>query len=332
MFVILGALLAGPLILAPLEENLDLFCLVLGAIALTVARCWEWKLVSHALIAATPITLVVIAAGLLFGRFRHQLDDLFATMRRLLPRPAMVASSLIILALLSSVITAVVAALMLAEAVGLMGLAPPERTKVAVLGSFAIGLGAALTPLGEPLATIASAGLRLDFLGLFGLLAWWVLPAIAGLCALAGYQARGPYSLGASFVRSREGPAESIRQGLRVLAFVAGLIFIGKALAPLSSHYVGKLSNEALFWVNLASAALDNATLVAIEFHGIDLARARSALLSLLISGGMLIPGNVPNLVCAYQLGIRSREWAQVGVPVGFALLGIYFAALFFIV
>src|SRR5579884_3436958 len=151
MFVILGALLAGPLILAPLEENLDLFCLVLGAIALTVARCWEWKLVSHALIAATPITLVVIAAGLLFGRFRHQLDDLFATMRRLLPRPAMVASSLIILALLSSVITAVVAALMLAEAVGLMGLAPPERTKVAVLGSFAIGLGAALTPLGEPL-------------------------------------------------------------------------------------------------------------------------------------------------------------------------------------
>ena len=56
--------------------------------------------------------------------------------------------------------------------------------------------------------------------------------------------------------------------------------------------------------------------------------RAQAALLSLLISGGMLIPGNVPNIVCANKLGMRSGEWARVGLPLGLIMLGIYFAFL----
>jgi predicted cation transporter len=53
------------------------------------------------------------------------------------------------------------------------------------------------------------------------------------------------------------------------------------------------MSNDLLFWANTVSAALDNATLVALEVHRMTLPRARDAILSLLVSGGMLIPGNI---------------------------------------
>jgi predicted cation transporter len=57
-------------------------------------------------------------------------------------------------------------------------------------------------------------------------------------------------------------------------------------------------------------------------------ASAREAILALLISGGMLIPGNIPNVVSAGALRIGSTEWARVGVPMGLVLMGIYFAVI----
>ena len=41
------------------------------------------------------------------------------------------------------------------------------------------------------------------------------------------------------------------------------------------------------------------------------------ALLGLIISGGMLIPGNIPNIIAAGKLKIKNKEWIAVGVPVG---------------
>jgi predicted cation transporter len=51
----------------------------------------------------------------------------------------------------------------------------------------------------------------------------------------------------------------------------------------------------------------------------------------LLISGGMLIPGNIPNIVAAGKLKIRSREWALVALPIGAVLLVVYFVQLFYL-
>ena len=72
--------------------------------------------------------------------------------------------------------------------------------------------------------------------------------------------------------------------------------------------------------------------------HGLDRAplrlrqplqpRAREAILSLLVSGGMLIPGNIPNIVSAGALRIGSAAWAKIGVPMGLVMLGIYFAVI----
>lgn len=326
--LILGALLVGPLILAPLEHNLEPYCLALGVIAVTATNQWEWHLLHKAALDPMPITLTVVVAGVLFGALRPTLDGSFAAMRSRLPRPLLAGLAVLIVGLLSSVITAVIAALMLVEAVPVIGLGPTERTRVVVLGCFAIGLGSALTPIGGPLATLAASAMSLNFADLFRLLSPWVFPGLAAVSALAAFYARGPYDLIAASDNVRESPRQAVLQGLRIFAFIAGLILIGAACAPIASRYLRKLSDGWLFWANMLSAALDNATLVAIEFHQIEPARAQAALLSLLISGGMLIPGNVPNIVCANKLRMRSGEWARTGLPLGLIMLGIYFAVL----
>jgi len=53
------------------------------------------------------------------------------------------------------------------------------------------------------------------------------------------------------------------------------------------------------------------------------------ALYGLLISGGMLIPGNIPNIISAGKLGITSAEWARLGVPLGLALNIVCFVIVF---
>jgi len=55
-----------------------------------------------------------------------------------------------------------------------------------------------------------------------------------------------------------------------------------------------------------------------------------SAIMGLLIAGGMLIPGNIPNIVAAERLKISMRDWAVIGVPLGLIIMVIYFIALIF--
>ena len=52
------------------------------------------------------------------------------------------------------------------------------------------------------------------------------------------------------------------------------------------------------------------------------------ALLGLVISGGMLIPGNIPNIIAAGKLKIKEQGMVSVGVPIGTAAMVLYFAVL----
>ena len=52
------------------------------------------------------------------------------------------------------------------------------------------------------------------------------------------------------------------------------------------------------------------------------------ALLGLTIAGGMLISGNIPNIISAGKLRIKSRERLAIGGPVGVAAMALYFAVL----
>lgn len=330
--VVLVLMLFGPLAIHWIESNIEIYILAMGVIATLLAGGFTRSVVEHALTEPIPITLAVIIAAIVFGYTRKYLERIFARLRRRMSRPLLALISIFVLALASSIITAIVAAIVLVEIVRLLHLEGAARVRVTVAACFAIGMGAAMTPIGEPLATLAASALKLPFLGLFDLLAPWIIPGALAASILAGVFARGDYLEASAQLGERESPLVALTQGLRVYGFIAGLVLVSYAYAPLAAEIVGRLSNDALFWANMVSAALDNATLVALEVHNMTLPRAREAILALLISGGMLIPGNIPNIISASALKIGSVAWARIGIPIGLVGLGIYFALLKFAV
>jgi len=331
--VLLGLLLLGPVVSRAIEKRIEIFFLAMGLLSMTLAGAWRWEVVGRAARVPLWITLAVIAADIVFGCVRGAIDRALGWAQERIARPLLCGGAALAIGLLSAILTAVVAALMLAELIELMRLGPSARTRVAVAGCFVIGLGSALTPLGGPLSTLATSGLGLDFGGLFAMLAPCVLPGMLACAIAAGLCATGDDGLDTAggaptVVLIRESVVLALLRGLEVYCFIAGLVLVGEAFAPLAARYVPLLGHSALFWENSVSAAMDNATLVALEMHPMDPARAREAIVALLVAGGMLIPGNIPNIVAAGALRIGAAAWAKIGVPMGLALLGIYFALL----
>ncbi len=326
--VILALLLFGPLAITTIEHNIELYCLALGVLATLLGTGFTRELILEALHEPVAISVAVVVAALLFGWLRPGLDRVFERLRTRVSRPVLAAASIFVIASISSVITAIVGALVLVEVIGLLHLAGEKRIRVTVAGCFAIGMGASLTPLGEPLSTLAARALDLEFMGLFHLLAPWVFPGVLLSSIVAGVFARGQYDDAPAGAHVRQTYGAIFFQAGKVFAFIAGLVMISSAYGPIANEYVSKMSNDLLFWANTVSAALDNATLVALEVHSMTLPRAREAILSLLVSGGMLIPGNIPNIVSAGALRIGSAAWAKVGIPMGLVMLGIYFAVI----
>ncbi len=326
-------LLIGPVLSRTIEEHIELFFLVIGLLAMTLAGAWRWDVASRAAALPLGITLTVIVADVIFGRVRGRMDRALGWMQARVERSLLSGGAVFVIALLSAMLTAIVAALMLAELVELMRLGPRARVRVTVAGCFAIGLGSALTPLGGPLSTLAASGLGMGFGGLFAMLAPYVLPGMLACAIVAGLFASGDdgkstAAAAPTVVLIRESALRALLRGLKVYVFIAGLVLVGEAFAPLAARYVPMFGQSALYWANTVSATMDNATLVALEVHAMDPARARAALLALLLAGGMLIPGNIPNIVAAATLRIGAGAWARIGIPMGLVLLGIYFALL----
>ncbi len=326
--IIFALLFFGPLLLHVIERNLELYFLVLGVAATVLCGGPYTEPAIKALSEPLPITAAVVGFALLFRHTREPLDRGFERLRERLPRPLLTAISIFVLGMVASAITAIVAALVLVEMIGLLRVNADAQAKVAVAGCFALGLGAALTPIGEPLSTLASHGLNLPFFGLFLILGPYVVPGVAVAAIAAGFWSRGEGQVQCVDRHIRETPRQALIKGAKVFVFIAGLVLVSEAFAPLASRYVGGLGKTALYWMNVVSAVLDNATLVALEVHGISAPRAREALLSLLISGGLLIPGNIPNIIVAGRLRITSARWARAALPIGLAMLVACFAAL----
>jgi predicted cation transporter len=164
-----------------------------------------------------------------------------------------------------------------------------------------------------------------SFYYLFKLLALYVIPAVIVLGIIGiGLVREAPEDTGESLAAEQVEEKLSdvfVRAG-KVYIFVMALIFLGAGFKPLIDTYLLKLPSQILFWVNMVSAILDNATLAAAEIGpSLSEAQIKSALLGLLISGGMLIPGNIPNIISAHALHIKSTEWARLGVPLGLVIM-----------
>lgn len=330
--IILVLVLVLPLLLHRVEQNLEAFLFAMGLLSAAGAGVLSRPLVVAALTHPLPITAAVFLAGLVFHWTRNHLGTLLVRLRLVLPMRAVVAVVVTVLALLSSIITVIIASLVLVEVVSALGFRREDETRLVIVACMAIGMGAALTPVGEPLSTIATAKLGADFWFLLRLLGPWVIP---GILALGGVVALLPLRYqGESLAET--GSPETYRsvaaRAVRVYVFVMALTLLGEGFRPLIDRYIIGLDARVLYWINTVSAILDNATLTAAEISPrMTPQQVRAVLLGLLISGGMLIPGNIPNIIAANRLGIRSRAWARWGVPLGVVLLVVYFATLFFI-
>lgn len=333
LIIILILVLFLPFTVKKIEQNLEAFLFVMGIAAASISGMMHWPLIKKALVDPINITLAVLIAGLVCKWLQGPLEKSIFSLNNALTSRVFLALTIIILGLASSVITAIIAAIVLVIIVNALPLDRKTEIRYTIIACFAIGLGAALTPLGEPLSTITVSKLDEDFFYLLNLIGWEVVIGIVALAVLSIFFIQPQLSAeGLDAKQESESYQEIIIRSAKIYLFVMGLTFLGHGFEPLIEKYILGLAPMLLYWINMISAVLDNATLAAAEISpAMDNEMIRAILLGLLISGGMLIPGNIPNIIAAGKLNITSKEWAVFGVPLGLIVMIIYFVFLFII-
>ncbi|MDD5432071.1 MAG: DUF1646 family protein [Candidatus Omnitrophica bacterium] len=332
LFIILALVLFAPFSVKIIEEELEVFLFIMGCIAVTVTSQWSIPLVKEALVEPIKITLAVFLAGLVFFVLKKFIKNKVNKIADKIGIKLFSFLLIISLGFLSSIITAIIAALILVEIVTFLILDRKNEILLVVLACFAIGLGAALTPIGEPLSTITVSKLKgapyyAGFLFLFQHLKFIIIPGIL-LFGISGFilmpkKRQNKYGLKED---KEEDVQDILIRTVKVYFFVVALIFLGQGFKPIVDTYIVRMPYQGLYWFNVVSAVLDNATLAAAEISpSLSLVQLKSILLGLLIAGGMLIPGNIPNIIAAGKLKIKSSEWAKIGVPLGLLVMFICF-------
>jgi predicted cation transporter len=331
LIIILLMVLFLPFLVKKVEHNLEVFLFLMGIAAASISGMMNLSLFEKALIDPINITLAVLIAGLVCKWGQAQLEKLILSLSHLITPRIFLGLTVIILGLVSSIITAIIAAIVLVIIINVLPLNRKAEIKFTVLACFSIGLGAALTPIGEPLATVTISKLNTDFFYLLELIGPEVIPAVTifGIMTWLFVKPQmSTYSLGAK--QKAESYKEIVIRSGKIYLFVMGLTFLGHGFEPLINEYIIGLHPMQLYWLNMISAILDNATLAAAEISpAMDSSTIRAVLLGLIISGGMLIPGNIPNIIAAGKLNITSKEWARFGVPVGLITMVVYYVILF---
>ena len=321
---------------------------------------WNGELIVEALkapvmIGSLPIGIfqVVLVFGLLIHFFNKPFYRVVDSLVKKLSVKFCIFALIVILGLVSSVISVIVSSVILSEIVAALPLPRNDRIKLVVVACFAIGLGAVLTPLGEPMSTILIQRLSgppyyADFGWAISHFAIYVIPAcfILGIFGAIWIGKKKDSKVltetvngeGAVDYPAANEPAvteysETLRsviiRAVKVFGFVTALVLLGTGLQPLIAWFLIKVPAIALYWINSISAVLDNATLTAIEINAqMVLPKIVAVVMGLLVAGGMLIPGNIPNIVAANRLRIGMKEWAVWGVPIGIVIMIVFFVIL----
>jgi predicted cation transporter len=330
--VILALTIALPLLVRKVEENLELFLLAMGVAAALVSNVLNPEELGRIFsnLNLYLITGLVFALSMAFLLLDKKIGYLAGTVLEKLPLKLAVVLIILLLGLLSSVLTAIIASLLLAEIVSMLPVNRKQAIRVNITACFAIGLGAALTPVGEPLSTIVTSKLGEKFLYLFDMLGPYVIPGVVLLAIFGAFAVH-------DWRRDKCAPIESFDAGkqtlkgvilrtVRIFAFIVALELLGAGLRPFIERFIVSLSDFALYFINMLSAILDNATLAAAEISPrMHPDQIKTVLMSLLISGGMLITGNIPSIITAGRLKIRAKEWAKFALPVGAVMMVVYY-------
>ncbi len=361
LFAIVLVVLVGPFMVRKIEHNLEAFLFVMGVIAVTLSG-FESKEVLAQLYAGDPhkietigwhmelvmeavkepiikgIVPAVLVAGLLFHYGRSTAQRAMARILEVVPLKIIIFLMVVILGLSSSIITAIIASLLLVELVNCMPLDRQTKINVVIIACFSIGLGAVLTPVGEPLSTIAITKLQgppynAGFFFLFNRLAVYIIPGCLAMGLLAMFfTGKKGAEVCVAAAEEDGGLRDVFVRALKVYIFVMALLLLGGGMKIVIDKYLLTIPPQILYWVNMVSAILDNATLTAAELSpSMEITQIQAVLMGLLISGGMLIPGNIPNIISAGKLNITSKEWARLGVPLGLVLMVLYFIWIFYI-
>lgn len=342
LVLIIVLVLILPFAVKKVEHNLELFLFFMGLLSLFSSYLFgkieiSSEIFIKALEEPIKITLAVLIAGWIFGKYHERITKFILNVEEKLGERIFAFLLVFILGMTSSIITAIIASLILSEVVSGLKLHRKYEIRLVVLACFSIGLGAVLTPIGEPLSTIATAKLKgppyhAHFLFLFKHLWFYILPAVFLFSIFASITHGSASRILTLEEKEKETLKDVFIRASKVYVFIMGLIFLGEGFKPAIDEYISKVAPHILYWINTVSAILDNATLTAAEISpAMDIEQIKSILMGLLIAGGILIPGNIPNIICAGKLNIKSSEWAKEGAPVGIMLLLIYFFVLFLI-
>jgi predicted cation transporter len=253
------AVLLGPFKIRTIEHNLEVFMFICGVLAMTISGFvkipnvetgWRLEIIKEALTAplnigeiyGIPIGIVqiVLVVGLIIYKWHGPIHTAIKRMTVALSHKVMAFILIAALGLVSSVISAILAAIILVEMVNAMPLSRKSKIDLTVIACFSIGLGAALTPLGEPLSTIVVSKLSgppyyAGFDYLIKLIGIYIFPGILA------YGILGMSFLGKVDTKDHEVEGEDYRETLKdvimravkVYVFIAALVDSG----PKSSDF-----------------------------------------------------------------------------------------------
>jgi predicted cation transporter len=337
---IVALVLFLPILFHSVERNLEPFLLIMGLLTVSASHflgpepVWSGHLLKEAFSEPLMISAAVLVVGLLVYFFKGRITGFIVRMEHHLGSKLFCFGLITVLGLLSSIITAIMAAIILVEVVSALKFDKRFELRLVILGCFSIGLGAALTPIGEPLSTICIAKLKgdpyhADFFFLLRHLGFYIFPGIFAV-GILGAIIQPSVKENAVQESLAEKESESISDIFvcagKVYLFIMALVLLGTGFKPVVDTYIARLPGSALYWINTLSAVMDNATLTAAEISPrMALPQIQYLLMGLLIAGGMLIPGNIPNIIAAGRLKIGSKDWAKTGIPLGLGLMLVYF-------
>lgn len=337
MFYVLTLLLVItfvlPIVSKKVESNLELFLFAVGVSACITSGSVNKELIFNIIQNKFMYTIAfaVLIGGFLFKALSIHIKGALAYILKYIPLKVFIFLLIVIIGLLSSIITAIIAALLLVEIVSILPISRKNKVNIDVVACFSIGIGAVLTPIGEPLSTMVVSKLHVDFWYLLEQYGIYILPGILILGIIgAFYGKQEKIEIGNEEVIIEETNKEIFIRALKIILFIIALELLGEGFRPIIDTYVINLNIGYLYWFNMSSAVLDNATLAAAEISAkMSQTQVKAVLMGLLISGGMMIPGNIPNIISAGKLKINSKEWIKLGVPLGMTIMLIYYVILF---
>ncbi len=338
LIILLVLILALPATIRKIEENLEIFLFAMAIVAgLATGKIFETNVWIEALrdpvmIHGFPIGIVqvVLIFGVIAYYIKNRIERFAEKIMKRRHSHIILGLLTLALGLSSSVISVIVAAVILAEIVRALKVDRKSKVLYSIYSCFALGIGAVLTPVGEPLSTILVSKLKEAhyYTGpgfLFEVFAPIVIPLVIMFSILAALSIRPrpgkTISVEEHRIEEEKLKDVFIRAG-KIYLFIMALVILGASYSILVKLYFSKLTPDEFYFLGIMSAVVDNATLVAaLVSPALSLKDIIFFVTSTLISGGFLVPGNIPNIVVASRIKIRFVEWARYGLTVGVPVL-----------